>query len=437
MDSGMSLLKNNQEAVFFNNLKDMKVLEGRKTTGSSSKFLNICEIESHFRCPIVGAILSVEKHQAILKKCGYNTKNMKSYEYHQKLMSKLDSENTVSVKTNNYLHNQARKCMKEITGLSETEIRKKWNKYKSTGNVGPMMFAIVSREGTGDELLHDIYGEVHMLAHANMTKVFSIQDQLVKTQNLLKREKKTLVRKSDEFKSLGKIRKTEIRRLKELELENRQLKNRLAKAEKSPLTGQGLEPVVTHLEDQICELEKTARSYKEQAQVHQKKIERLQNELFTAKNENSVLNDELQELIGTFSSFTVPEVPDLENCPPGCSHNACSSETCTQYQLCAKRVFMIGGLTKMKSYYKEIVEKAGGEFDYHDGYLKNTSANLEARVKRSDVVICPVNCNSHNACLAVKKICNRYNKQLKILSSSSLSAVANALFNPTNEIVLN
>lgn len=437
MDSGMSLLKNNQEAVFYNNLKDMKVLEGRKTTGSSSKFLNIWEIESHFRCPIVGAMLSVEKHQAILKKCGYNTKKMKSYEYHQKLMSMLDGENTVSVKTNNYLHNQARKCMKEIDGLSETEIRKKWNEYKSTGNVGPMMFAIVSREGTGDELLHDIYGEVHMLAHANMTKVFSIQDQLVKTQSLLKREKKTLVRKSDEFKSLGKIRKTEIRRLKELELENRQLKNRLAKAEKRPLTGQNAEPVVKHLEDQVCELEKTARSYKEQARIHQKKIERLQNELFTAKNENSTLNDELQELIGTFSSFTLPEVPDMENCPPGCSHNDCSSEKCTQYQLCAKRVFMIGGLTKMKSYYKEIVEKAGGEFDYHDGYLKNTSANLEARVKRSDVVICPVNCNSHNACLTVKKICNRYNKQLKILSSSSLSAVANALFNPTNEIVLN
>jgi hypothetical protein len=91
---------------------------------------------------------------------------------------------------------------------------------------------------------------------------------------------------------------------------------------------------------------------------------------------------------------------------------------------------MIGGITKMKSYYRDIVEQAGGRFDYHDGYLKNANANLAARVKRCDVVVCPVSCNSHNACLRVKKLCRRYNKELKILNSPSLSAVSQALFVP-------
>ncbi len=88
---------------------------------------------------------------------------------------------------------------------------------------------------------------------------------------------------------------------------------------------------------------------------------------------------------------------------------------------------MIGGITKMKAHYKDIVENAGGEFDYHDGYLKNANANLEAKVRRSDLVICPVNCNSHNACIKVKKLCNRYNKELKLLESSSLSALTRAV----------
>ena len=60
--------------------------------------------------------------------------------------------------------------------------------------------------------------------------------------------------------------------------------------------------------------------------------------------------------------------------------------------------------------------------------MKNSSDNMEARVKRCDIVICPVNCNSHNACLMVKKLCYRYNKPLKILNSSSLSAVTQVLF---------
>ena len=115
------------------------------------------------------------------------------------------------------------------------------------------------------------------------------------------------------------------------------------------------------------------------------------------------------------------------DCP---SQNVCLGDDCPHYQLCAKRVFMIGGITKMKGYYRDIVEKAGGKFDYHDGYMKNAGTNLAAKVKRCDVVVCPVSCNSHNACLQVKKLCHRYNKEVKFLNSASLSAVTQALFVP-------
>ena len=73
-------------------------------------------------------------------------------------------------------------------------------------------------------------------------------------------------------------------------------------------------------------------------------------------------------------------------------------------------------------------KKTGLEAPAHNGYMKNSSDNMEARVKRCDMVICPVNCNSHNACLMVKRLCYRYNKPLKILNSSSLSAVTQVLF---------
>jgi len=59
-----------------------------------SKFMNIWEVEPHFKCPVVGAILSVEKHKTILKKCGYDVKKLKPYEYHQQIMAKLLDQNT-------------------------------------------------------------------------------------------------------------------------------------------------------------------------------------------------------------------------------------------------------------------------------------------------------------------------------------------------------
>ncbi|MBW1745825.1 MAG: DUF2325 domain-containing protein, partial [Deltaproteobacteria bacterium] len=52
---------------------------------------------------------------------------------------------------------------------------------------------------------------------------------------------------------------------------------------------------------------------------------------------------------------------------------------------------------------------------------------LEGLVRRSDMVLCPVNCNSHNACLNVKKLCKKYCKRVQMLPSSSLSSISQAL----------
>ena len=82
----------------------------------------------------------------------------------------------------------------------------------------------------------------------------------------------------------------------------------------------------------------------------------------------------------------------------------------------------------MKQLYQNLVESSGGQFEYHDGYMHNGKRNLEDRVKRCDLVICAVNCNSHGACSKVKEICQKHRKPLKMLPSSSLSAISGALF---------
>jgi len=149
----------------------------------------------------------------------------------------------------------------------------------------------------------------------------------------------------------------------------------------------------------------------------------LQIDLFSYRSENKLMRKELQAMVTGFASCTAMDCPNENNC---------TKEVCPQYKLCARRIFMVGGITKMKSFYRDIIENAGGEFDYHDGYLKSRKTHFEAKVKRCDMVVCPVNCNSHNACLRVKKLCNKHNKTVKFLNSSSLSAVAQALFIPGN-----
>ena len=178
----------------------------------------------------------------------------------------------------------------------------------------------------------------------------------------------------------------------------------------------------------IKELEHHLEKTNRELQTREREKRALEVELFSVKSENEMIHDQMQKLMDGFASFGAPQCM---------SDSGCLKEACSKYRLCAKRIFMIGGHTKMKPYYQEIVEKAGGVFDYHDGYMKNACSNLEAMVKRSDLVLCPVNCNSHNACLRVKKLCHRHNKALKILNNSSLSAISQAIFVPEDRPTLN
>lgn len=138
----------------------------------------------------------------------------------------------------------------------------------------------------------------------------------------------------------------------------------------------------------------------------------LQIKMFDLQTTNSMLMDEVNQFINQVSTMPCRNECDI---------------SCPQYFLCEKRILIVGGIIKMKQFYRKIVESGGGEFDYHDGYMQGGNKNLEARIARSDMILCPVNCNSHNACSRVKKLCKKYKKPVRMLSGSSLNSISSAL----------
>jgi hypothetical protein len=51
-----------------------------------------------------------------------------------------------------------------------------------------------------------------------------------------------------------------------------------------------------------------------------------------------------------------------------------------------------------------------------------TTTDTAAAVSQADVVVCPPDCISHNACRQVKKICGRSSKSLRLLRNSGVSS---------------
>jgi len=98
-------------------------------------------------------------------------------------------------------------------------------------------------------------------------------------------------------------------------------------------------------------------------------------------------------------------------------------------QLKDMRVAYVGGVESLESCYKEMVESFGCPFCYHCGHCEGGKKAIEGIVDKNDVVFCPIDINSHNACLLVKRVCKMRDKPCFFLRSSGVSALKRGLAN--------
>lgn len=110
-------------------------------------------------------------------------------------------------------------------------------------------------------------------------------------------------------------------------------------------------------------------------------------------------------------------------CFQECTASTACSE-CTNFDLCKKRVCIVGGVERMESTYREFIEKrCNGKLDYHSGSMQGGIQKLENFIQRADIIICPITCNSHGACVHVKNCAKRLGKDFHMLPTASISAL--------------
>ena len=95
--------------------------------------------------------------------------------------------------------------------------------------------------------------------------------------------------------------------------------------------------------------------------------------------------------------------------------------------LSGKRILYVGGRSKLAPHLRALVERHNGHFDHHDGGLEDSRGGLEYNLTGADMVFCPVDCVSHDACLRVKRHCQQQAKQFIPLRTSGISAFAAGL----------
>ena len=97
----------------------------------------------------------------------------------------------------------------------------------------------------------------------------------------------------------------------------------------------------------------------------------------------------------------------------------------------------MGGRSTLTPHLRSLVELSNGRFAYHDGGLEERRSGLHCSLAGADMVFCPVDCISHDACLRVKRYCRQQAKPFIPLRSSGLSAFAAGLRDSCRSVASN
>ncbi|CAN2047514.1 DUF2325 domain-containing protein [Candidatus Magnetomoraceae bacterium gMMP-1] len=379
-----------------------------------SRLMNIWKIHPNFKCPVIGTCLSIEETKKVLKKAGVKTKRLTPYQLHKIIMCHIDEKNKISKKVDSFLKYKYRNILSNVIPLDENSFMEAWNKSLSTGEMDGYLYAAIIGQNLSKKNFITIFEDVHMLGHANLAEIM--------------KSRRDLSFQAQANKKIARCLNKEKKRIRDMKKENVHLKRSLEKgcAQINKLKKQ---PVTSELNEKAVEKYKAENQFlRERFELLENKYNKQTNFLIRTEKERNQFHSELvnlksinQYLANEINNF-ITQISSLNSY---CIHPC--NEQCPEFQLCAKRILIVGGLTKMKHLYKKLIESNGGKFDYHDGYMQNGNKDLEAQVKRSDIIICPVSCNSHTACHKVKQFCRKHNKSIKMLPTASLSAISTAL----------
>jgi hypothetical protein len=374
----------------------------------------IWDIPMQFKCPVIGACLTADEHRKILKRSKHRVKGLKSHQTHSVIMNHLDSENIISQKVDRYLKYKYRREIDRYMGLESAQFMAAWDQCFNDGIPEGVFLVAATRPDLNNEDLASIFGGIHMLSHANLHHVMDARRGIgrqkvanAKLAKLLKRRKKHARRLSKENAELKVA-------FHKMPVRHKKMTRRSINKKDGSNGGRVDEAKQQRNEAEIKRLKVENSEYRTETQSLKQTKHLLESEYFSLQATNEQLTGEINRLISQIAY-------GVENDCPSCD------EPCSMDQVCARKVLLVGGMTKMKHFYRGLIESNGCEFDYHDGYISKGPRNLEARVKRAELILCPVDCNSHGACHQVKGLCKKYNKLLKILPSSSLTCISNAL----------
>lgn len=366
------------------------------------------KIREYLRCPVVGTCMSMFEQKKILRKARYDITGLDEYEMHVILVNSSRSDNPLARRIQRHLDRKYSRQIKNFGLCSEDTFHRYWREGVRSGDLDWLLWVAATNPNLTDSTACGVFGDWHMHMH-NQGRLAG--DRLCQIDRLNCRIEELREKLKTARKQACDYRKERTAAWKSLAVHE----DRIRTLEKEKETLRNILDVGSNAEEKA--------SLKKRFEKSDRQVQKLVASLDDVKNERYLLHEKLKESRETNRLAT----SEIENFLREMHLGKIDCEKCPNRDLCEKKILLVGGITKLEAVYRSLVNGVGGKFKYHDGRSKGGERSLHDKIGWADVILCPVDVNSHSAALGVKKICRKLDKPYFILRKSSISSVLHVL----------
>lgn len=352
------------------------------------------ELGPAYMCCLVGTCLPVKNLRRLARRAGLaQAHGCSDYELHRAAVHLASQRNDFSRAAHKELEARFSAAIARfMSAKDEAQLLELWRIALAGGEVAGALWALMTHPLASEALIQLVSQDMHMLSH-----------------------------------QAGAESRADLRRLGELERENRELRARLearhhhaarelaAKESRIAALKQRLAEA-TGLRLRLDEAEERARSLQAPASsapplhAHERRLaesearcERLEGELAALRRERDAAERALQDWLPR--SAAPSRGPELSG----------------------RRVLYVGGRTRLVEQYRELVARHGGELLHHDGGIEESLKRLQPLLGASDMVVVAAGETSHAAYYIVKRFCKHAAKPCVLLRRASVTSLLGAL----------
>lgn len=379
------------------------------------------ELDHRFHCLVIGTCLTMDELHRLARKADISVgATMSDYELHHSFVHVAGNPVFAARAIHKWLDRKFGAAIKRFGACRDAgELGSLWDRATGQGEVAGAFWALITHPLVDAGLVQRVYGEVHMLSHLAGHSNRSTQQQLV----MLKRRVAELEEAQAWTAEASRLRIQELehraetlaeraQRVDVLERELATTRARLAALENGEVVAQ-LRAEKDALAAKLGQVLERAENAEREAREWMRLASSTAPGSRTASGPFPVSTEE------------VSAASSEERCSPRCDTAAAGD--CPGPDLCGRRVLYVGGRNRQVAHFRALVAQRNGEFLHHDGGLSERVARLDAMIRAADVVLCPVDCVSHDACLRVKHLCKRTTKRFVPLRTASLACFLEGL----------